>query len=53
MPRDNLPASSLETRLRREIRGEVLFDAFQPRALCDRRLDLPDRAPWGGRAEEP
>src|SRR5215469_11784932 len=28
MPRDNPPASSLETRLRREIRGEVLFDAF-------------------------
>jgi FAD/FMN-containing dehydrogenase/Fe-S oxidoreductase len=28
MPRDNPPASPLETRLRREIRGEVLFDAF-------------------------
>jgi FAD/FMN-containing dehydrogenase/Fe-S oxidoreductase len=28
MPFDNNPAPSLEARLRREIRGEVLFDAF-------------------------
>lgn len=28
MPRDNPPASPLERRLRREIRGEVLFDPF-------------------------
>src|SRR5690348_15138856 len=28
MPLDNVPVSPLEARLRREIRGEVLFDAF-------------------------
>jgi len=28
MPLDNLRGSALETRLRRETRGEVLFDAF-------------------------
>jgi FAD/FMN-containing dehydrogenase/Fe-S oxidoreductase len=28
MPLDNLPNSRLETRLRREIQGDVLFDAF-------------------------
>jgi FAD/FMN-containing dehydrogenase/Fe-S oxidoreductase len=28
MPLDNAPGSGFETRLRREIRGEVLFDAF-------------------------
>src|SRR6266850_2247444 len=28
MPRDHVPGSALETRLRRETRGEVLFDAF-------------------------
>ena len=28
MPLDNIPGSTLEARLRREVRGEVLFDAF-------------------------
>src|SRR3984893_1355281 len=28
MPLDNIPDSTLEARLRREVRGEVLFDAF-------------------------
>src|SRR5580692_192120 len=28
MPLDNTPGSTLEARLRREVRGEVLFDAF-------------------------
>src|SRR5215831_10025894 len=28
MPLDNLPNSRLETRLQREIKGDVLFDAF-------------------------
>jgi FAD/FMN-containing dehydrogenase len=28
MPRDDPPASPIETRLRREVRGEVLFDPF-------------------------
>src|ERR1700719_981565 len=28
MPLDNIPGSTLEVRLRREVRGEVLFDAF-------------------------
>ncbi len=28
MPLDNVPSSALATRLRREFRGEVLFDAF-------------------------
>src|SRR6266850_7991692 len=28
MPRDHVPGSALEARLRRETRGEVLFDAF-------------------------
>ncbi|HWB47583.1 MAG TPA: FAD-linked oxidase C-terminal domain-containing protein [Stellaceae bacterium] len=28
MPLDNLPSTRLETRLRREIKGDVLFDAF-------------------------
>ncbi|MBV9202499.1 MAG: FAD-binding oxidoreductase, partial [Alphaproteobacteria bacterium] len=28
MPLDHVPGSALETRLRREIRGEVMFDAF-------------------------
>src|SRR5260370_23571829 len=28
MPLDNIPTSPLERRLRREVRGEVLFDAF-------------------------
>jgi len=28
MPLDNIPGSTLEAHLRREVRGEVLFDAF-------------------------
>src|SRR5260370_23682605 len=28
MPLDNIPISPLEARLRREVRGEVLFDGF-------------------------
>ena len=28
MPLDNIPGSDFQTRLRREISGEVLFDAF-------------------------
>src|ERR1700736_3271886 len=28
MPLDNIPGSTLEARLRREVRGEVLFGAF-------------------------
>ena len=42
--------SRLEARLRRELRGEVLFDRFSRGRYCDRRLDLPDRAARGRRA---
>ena len=36
----------LAEQLSREIEGEVLFDRIQPRTVCDRCLDLSDRAGW-------
>ena len=35
---------ALAQRLKRELEGEVLFDAFDRGRYSDRRLDLPDRA---------
>ena len=44
------PAADLERALKREVRGEVRFDPRQPRAVRDRRLQLP---PDSDRARRP